>query len=139
MAKFKIGDEVIMNDNADKNYRYTCKGFRGIVTDIIDDNIVEIDDIWVVNIDDCDLYGELKDNKSVSKKTDDNVNHPSHYTDDKIECIDAIESSMSKEAFMGYCKGNVIKYVWRYEHKGGAESLKKAKWYIDKLIEVIGG
>lgn len=34
MAKFKIGDEVIMNDNADKKYRYTCKGFRGIVTEI---------------------------------------------------------------------------------------------------------
>lgn len=134
MAKFKIGDKIIMNDNADKNYRYTCKGFRGIVTGI-DDRDVEIDGIWTVDIDDCDLYGELK---SDTKKVDDNVNHPSHYTDGKIECIDAIESSMSKEAFMGYCKGNIIKYVWRYEHKGGAESLKKAKWYIDKLIEVIG-
>ena len=33
---------------------------------------------------------------------------------------------------------NIIKYIWRYEHKGGVESLKKAKWYIDKLTEVIG-
>ena len=46
---------------------------------------------------------------------------------------------MSKEAFIGYCKGNIIKYIWRYEHKGGVESLKKAMWYIDKLTEVIGG
>lgn len=135
MAKFKIGDEVIMNDNADKKYRYTYKGYRGIITNIIDNKIVEIDGIWSVDIDDCDLYGEPK---SDTKKGDDRVNHPSHYTDGKIECIDAIESSMSKEAFIGYCKGNIIKYVWRYEHKGGVESLKKAKWYIDKLTEVIG-
>ena len=134
MAKFKIGDEVIMNDNADKKYRYTTKGFKGIVTEINDKTVV-IDDIWVVDIDDCDLYGEPK---SDTKKGDDSVNHPSHYTDGKIECIDAIESSMSKEAFKGYCKGNIIKYLWRYEHKGGVESLKKAMWYIDKLTEVIG-
>ena len=133
MAKFKIGDEVIMNDNADKKYRYTCKGFRGIVTEINNKTVV-LDDIWVVDIDDCDLYGEPK---SETKKVDDSVNHPSHYTDGKIECIDAIESSMSKEAFKGYCKGNIIKYLWRYEHKGGVESLKKAMWYIDKLTEVI--
>ena len=83
----------------------------------------------------CDLYGEPV---SDTKKSDDSVNHPSYYTDGKIECIDAIESSMSKEAFIGYCKGNIIKYIWRYEHKGGVESLKKARWYIDKLTEVIG-
>lgn len=135
MAKFKIGDEVIMNDNADKKYRYTCKGFRGVVTEINKKTVV-LDDIWVVDIDDCDLYGEPV---SETKKVDDSVNHPSHYTDGKIECIDAIESSMSKEAFKGYCKGNIIKYLWRYEHKGGMESLKKAMWYIDKLTEVIGG
>ena len=135
MTKFKIGDEVIMNDNADKKYRYTCKGFKGIVTEINNKTVV-LDGIWVVDIDDCDLYGEPV---SDTKKVDDSVNHPSHYTDGKIECIDAIESSMSKEAFIGYCKGNIIKYVWRYEHKGGVESLKKAKWYIDKLAEVIGG
>lgn len=134
MAKFKIGDEIIMNDNADKNYRYTCKGFRGVVTDIIDDRVI-LDDVWTVSTDDCNLYGEPK---FETKKVDDRVNHPSHYTDGKIECIDAIEACMSKEAFMGYCKGNIIKYVWRYEHKGGVESLKKAKWYLDKLIEVVG-
>ena len=134
MAKFKIGDEVIMNDNADKKYRYTTKGFKGVVTEINNKTVV-LDDIWVVDIDDCDLYGEPVSDR---KKSDDSVNHPSHYTDGKIECIDAIKLSMSKEAFIGYCKGNIIKYIWRYEHKGGVESLKKAKWYIDKLTEVIG-
>ena len=134
MAKFKIGDEVIMNDNADKKYRYTCKGFKGVVTEINNKTVV-LDDLWVVDVDDCDLYRE---SKSETKKVDDSVNHPSHYTDGKIECIDAIESSMSKEAFLGYCKGNILKYIWRYEHKGGVESLKKAMWYINKLTEVIG-
>lgn len=66
----------------------------------------------------------------------DNVNNPSHYNKGGIECIDAIQSSMTKEAFCGYLKGNVQKYMWRYESKGGVESLQKAQWYLSKLIEV---
>lgn len=69
--------------------------------------------------------------------SDDPVNHPSHYTQGSIECIDAIETSMSKEAFVGYLKGNFMKYVWRYKHKNNpVEDLKKANWYLNKLIEV---
>lgn len=66
----------------------------------------------------------------------DNVNNPSHYNKGGVECIDAIQSSMTKEAFCGYLKGNVQKYMWRYENKGGVESLQKAQWYLNKLIEV---
>ncbi len=66
----------------------------------------------------------------------DNVNNPSHYADGEIECIDAIESSMTHEAFCGYLKGNIQKYIWRYEKKGGIESLKKGQWYLNKLIEI---
>lgn len=65
----------------------------------------------------------------------DNVNHPSHYTQGGIECIEAIHASMSKEGFSAYCKGNCLKYIWRYEHKGGTEDLKKAKVYLDWLIQ----
>jgi len=65
--------------------------------------------------------------------TSDNIN-PGHYKDSEIECIDAIESSMSKEAFKGYLKGNIIKYVWRYEQKNGVEDLKKARWYLARLV-----
>ena len=65
----------------------------------------------------------------------DPVNHPSHYTKNGgVESIEAIESSMSKEAFRGFLKGNVQKYVWRYEDKNGLEDLKKACWYLDLLI-----
>lgn len=65
---------------------------------------------------------------------EDAVNHPSHYTDGGIECIEAIEAALTTEEFRGYCKGNCMKYIWREKHKGGTESLKKARWYLDRLI-----
>jgi hypothetical protein len=67
---------------------------------------------------------------------EDTVNHPSHYTDGGIECIEAIESALTNEEYRGYLKGNIQKYVWRERHKGGTESLKKARWYLDRLIQL---
>ena len=67
-----------------------------------------------------------------------NVTNPAHYTAGSIECFDAIKASMTKEQFEGYCKGNVLKYVWRYESKNGLEDLEKAEWYLDKLIKSVG-
>ena len=65
----------------------------------------------------------------------DNVNHPSHYTQGKIECIDAIEeSTKGLLGISAVCVANVIKYIWRYKFKNGIEDLKKARWYLDKLI-----
>ena len=73
---------------------------------------------------------------SVSVEDSDPVNRPSHYTAGGIECIDAIKASMSTEAFLGFLKGNVQKYMWRYEKKvAPVEDLKKAQWYLSKLIE----
>ena len=65
----------------------------------------------------------------------DAVNHPSHYTQGGIECIKAIEASMTPEGFQDYCKGNVLKYVWRWRDKAGVEDLKKAQVYLGWLIE----
>lgn len=65
----------------------------------------------------------------------DPVNHPSHYCKGGIECIDAIEASMTPEQFGGYLKGNIEKYIWRYEIKGGLQDLEKAMWYLDRLIK----
>ena len=67
---------------------------------------------------------------------EDAVNHPSHYTDGGIECIEAIESALTSEEYRGYLKGNIQKYVWRERHKGGTESLKKARWYLDRLVQL---
>lgn len=65
----------------------------------------------------------------------DPVQHPTHYTKGEVECIDAIEAATSGLTGMeGYCTGNALKYVWRWKHKGGVEDLKKAKWYIERLI-----
>lgn len=63
------------------------------------------------------------------------VDHPEHYTKGSIECIEAIRASMTPADFVGYCKGNVIKYLWRWEDKGGLMDLEKARVYLNWLIE----
>lgn len=69
---------------------------------------------------------------------DDPVNHPSHYTQGGIECLDAIKASMSPEEYAGMLKGQVLKYVWRYRLKGQpAQDLKKAQFYLGRLIEEV--
>jgi hypothetical protein len=66
----------------------------------------------------------------------DPVNSPSHYASGGVECIEAIKASMSHEAFLGYLKGNVQKYLWRYEKKANpVEDLKKAQWYLARLAK----
>lgn len=71
-----------------------------------------------------------------STKKSDAVNHPSHYTDGQIEVIDYIRDKLKKEQFVGYCLGNVLKYVSRYDKKGApAEDLKKARVYLVWAIE----
>lgn len=68
--------------------------------------------------------------------TSDPVNSPSHYASGDIECIDAIKASMTREAFLGYLKGNIQKYTWRYEKKiNPLEDIKKARWYMNKLVD----
>lgn len=66
---------------------------------------------------------------------DDNVQHPAHYTSGGIECIDAIRASLGLAEFADFCKGNIIKYIWRYRLKNGVEDLKKARVYLDWMIE----
>ena len=69
--------------------------------------------------------------------SNDPVNNPAHYNTGAVECIQAIEESMSLEQFKGYLKGNCQKYIWRMSYKGKAlEDLKKARWYLDRLIKL---
>ena len=68
----------------------------------------------------------------------DRVNNPPHYTTGRIECIDAIRAA-TEEGYEYYLQGNIIKYLWRYRYKNGTEDLKKAQWYLGKLIEEVEG
>ena len=69
---------------------------------------------------------------------EDMVGAPKHYNSGNIECIDAIEESMSSHAFKGYLKGNCMKYLWRYEYKGKqVQDLQKAGWYLQKLTAMV--
>ena len=79
---------------------------------------------------------ENTETKCRNKEPDiDMVNHPSHYTQGGIECIDALKAAtVSKTGIEAVCTANAIKYLWRYEEKNGIEDVKKARWYIDRLI-----
>lgn len=67
-----------------------------------------------------------------------NVNHPDHYNQGDIECMDAMLSAYSKEEVLAFCKLNAFKYIWRANNKGKTlEDLQKADWYLDKVIELM--
>ena len=66
---------------------------------------------------------------------EDMVNSPRHYNESGIECIDALQAMLG-DGFEAYLQGNIAKYLWRYKYKNGGEDLQKAKWYLNKLIEV---
>lgn len=64
------------------------------------------------------------------------VNHPSHYTQGGIECIDAMKSAFGADELAVYCKIAAFKYIWRCELKNGSEDVKKAIWYLQKFLEL---
>ena len=65
----------------------------------------------------------------------DMVSHPKHYNQGGIECIDAFKAAtVGKRGIEAVCVANVIKYLWRYEEKNGIEDIRKAKWYIERLL-----
>ena len=74
--------------------------------------------------------------QSDNVEMEDMVNHPPHYNKAGIETIEAIKA-MTDDGFEYYLQGNIMKYLWRYRYKNGAEDLKKAQWYLTELINVI--
>ena len=92
---------------------------------------------YVFKNSDTRLDGSYLKNEDV--KTNDNnldmVSHPKHYTQGGIECIDALKAAtVGKRGIEAVCVANVIKYLWRYEEKNGIEDIRKAKWYIERLL-----
>ena len=68
-------------------------------------------------------------------RKNDMVQHPNHYTAYDMETIEAIKGQSTPEQFRGYLKGNIMKYLSRYQFKNGIEDLRKAQWYLKALRE----
>ena len=75
--------------------------------------------------------------KTTQEPKEDMVNHPPHYTQGEIECIEAIKyinNKLHTEGYEGYCLGNFIKYIWRCNYKNGWEDIDKAIFYLNELL-----
>ena len=83
-----------------------------------------------------DMFKEWDEMQEV--KASDLVNHPPHYNQAGIECIEAIRAATG-DGYEYYLQGNIMKYLWRYRYKNGTEDLEKAQWYLSKLIEEVEG
>ena len=61
--------------------------------------------------------------------------NPDHYKQGGVECIDALAAAtVNLSGLDAVCTANAIKYLWRWKQKNGVEDLKKANWYINRLI-----
>ena len=80
-------------------------------------------------------YMRMMAEKETAMEEKDMVNSPLHYNKAGIETIDALDA-MLVDGFDFYLQGNIVKYLWRFRYKNGVEDLKKAQWYLNKLIEV---
>ena len=99
-----------------------------------------------------DLFEELNENSrcdsiptiNIEKLTEpkevipmvDVVNHPSHYETGTFECIDVMIETQGKEAVMDFCLCKAFKYLYRHRRTNGVEDIKKARWYVNKYIEL---
>ncbi len=112
------------------------------VNDIVAYRLSEVDNLQS-RVNDTSLQQIVKVETRVPSKEEsdaynkrfDTVKRPAHYNQSGIECIDAIAASMTPEEFQAYLKGNVQKYLWRYQHKNGVEDCRKAQWYLDRLVK----
>ena len=78
-----------------------------------------------------------KEELEVKLEKEDVINHPKHYTQGEIECIDAIKyinNKLHMEGYEGYCLGNFIKYIWRCNFKNGWEDIDKSIFYLNELL-----
>lgn len=84
------------------------------------------------------LLPPMENSDDESDTPTDAVNHPAHYTQGGIECIDALAAAtVGLEGIQAVCAANAIKYIWRFKDKNGVQDLDKAMWYIQRLKEEI--
>ncbi len=82
-----------------------------------------------------DIHEKVCENTLINLN-DDPIN-PSHYKRYRLEMIDNMQNSMTHDEFIGYLKGNIMKYISRFQDKNGLTDIKKAQWYLKKLAEVV--
>ena len=108
--------------------KYSCQFYA------MDDDMLDKCYDWLKDVNPT-AYENAQDSCCDKESNVDMVNHPAHYTQGGIECIDALKAAtVSKTGIEAVCTANAIKYLWRYEEKNGIEDVKKARWYIDRLI-----
>lgn len=115
---------------------YVCKGCGALLYT----NVVAVD-IPAIGLDDadmryCPLCGYPAKLQTSSMCGEQRAKHTEdRYRHGDVECIDAIRAALTPEEFRGFCKGNVLKYVWRERHKGGDCDLDKARDYVGYAVE----
>lgn len=137
--KLHVGDRVVLRSPISPELKlgksYPIKEIDeslGLVL-IEDDNHerIAVDPAFVI----CRLIDNRPNELFDKKPSNDPVESPQHYLHSNIETIDVIKAWLGPDKFTAYLNGNVIKYISRWEHKNGIEDLKKAKWYLEKMIE----
>lgn len=98
--------------------------------------VVEKDEDGNIHILSQEETGDNTNAKAASSKTD-AVNHPDHYKIGDIECIDVMLATQGVDAVINFCICNSFKYIYRHVNKNGLEDIRKAKWYLDKALELI--
>ena len=140
--KYKVGDKVkirYMDPDKYSEPMVDCGGDIATITNIIisqgniqyrvKENYYYWDEEILEPVEETITLKELQEIKN-------NVDHPKHYTNGKYECIDIIEDvTKDLKGLEAVCTANVIKYMWRWKLKNGVEDLKKARWYLNKLID----
>lgn len=66
----------------------------------------------------------------------DMVSHPPHYETGKFECIEVMQEVFGVEAVQNFCVCNAFKYLYRHRRKNGKEDIEKARWYLNKYLEL---
>jgi hypothetical protein len=127
MDGFQVGDAVVIVERSHK-----WRGVRGRIVSVSESNEFPLE-----FISDCRKRLGYFRSSSIRKIDQADPVNPSHYKQGGIECIEAIKAATG-EGFIGYVWGNVLKYLWRWPKKGGVDDLKKARWYLDRLIEEVG-
>lgn len=141
---FNVGDIIVIEDvTVSGLYVASCfehPGEEWYVTESDVDFFMELKFQTPMDVVDKyyeDLVKDIMDSPQIAE--DDPVESPSHYSSDKIECVDYLKDNMPFEAYLGGLEWNVKKYLHRWRRKGKpVEDLKKARWYLDRLINELG-